>query len=62
MRKQYIVFDPFEDNAAGEYRDALKGGPQVKWNRVKKLRFVDLRQAGQHNFFTSFSQNLGPTF
>ena len=25
MRKQYIVFDPFEDNAAGEYMIENKG-------------------------------------
>ena len=29
---------------------------------MEKLHFVYLRQAGERNLFTSFSQNLGPTF
>ena len=45
-----------------EYRDALKGGPQVVWSWVAMLRFVYLVQAGERNFFTSFTHNLGPTF
>ena len=45
-----------------EYRESLKGGPQVVLNRVKKLRCVYLLQAGERNFFISFSHNLGPTF
>ena len=40
-----------------------KVGPWVVCNWVKKLHcFVYLLQAGKHNFFTSFSHNLGPTF
>ena len=44
------------------YREPLKGSSQVLWNRVKKLRFIYLLQAGERNFFISFSLNLGPTF
>ena len=32
----------------------------VKWG--EKLHFVCLLQAGKHNFFISFSHNLGPTY
>ena len=41
------------------YRAALKGSSQVLWNWVKKLCFVCLLQAGERNFFTPFSHNLG---
>ena len=44
------------------YRESRKGGPQVVWIRVKKLCSVFLLQAGERNFFTSFSHNLEPTF
>ena len=58
-------FNPqmYEENDAAflsiNYRDALKGGPQVAWGWLKQLRFVYHLQAGECNFFTSYSQNLG---
>ena len=41
------------------YRDALNDGAPgcVKWG--EKLRFVDLLQAGERNFFTSFYTQPG---
>ena len=41
------------------YRAALKEPSQVVLNRVKKLHFVYPLQAGDCNFFTSCSHNLG---
>ena len=48
--------------AAREYREPLKGSSQVLLNWVKKLCFVYLLQAGEHNFFTPHSHNLGRAF
>ena len=41
---------------------ALKGSSQVVWNWMKKLRFVYLLQAGERNFSTTYSLNLGRAF
>ena len=38
------------------YRESLKGGPQVVWNRVKKLRCVYLLHAGKQLFHLIFTQ------
>ena len=40
------------NNVSDKYRESPKGGPQVVWNMVKKLRFVYLLRAGERNSFT----------
>ena len=45
-----------------EYRDALKGGPQVVRNWLGKLCFVYRLQAAERNFLNSFSHNLRAIF
>ena len=42
-----------------KYRGGLKYGPQVRWKWGEKVAFSCLLQAWEHNFFTSFSPNLG---
>ena len=38
------------------------GGPQILWVRGEKVAYSCLQQAGDHNFSSSFSRNLGSTF
>ena len=45
-----------------QYRAALKEPSQVVWTWVSKLHFVYLLQAGEHNFSTPYSHNLGRLF
>ena len=41
---------------------ALKVDPRFREYEEEKLRFSSLLQAGESNFYTSYSQNLGSTF
>ena len=42
-----------------KYRDGLKYAFQVPWIWGEEIAFSCLHQAGERNFFTSYSQNLG---
>ena len=41
-------------------RASLKEGPQVAWIWDGKIALFALLQAREHNFLTSYSNNLGP--
>ena len=44
------------------YRDAIKGRPKGCVKLGEKFALCSTSKAGEHNFFTSFSHNLGSTF